>query len=74
MEITRISEKGQATIPARIRKAAGLRKGDTLEVRLEGERIVMQKILPQADTYLTCVEESLTEWYGKDDEEAWNGL
>ncbi|TCD47491.1 AbrB/MazE/SpoVT family DNA-binding domain-containing protein [Chlorobium sp. N1] len=74
METTRITEKGQVTVPVRIRKAAGLRKGDTLEVGIEGKSIIMTKITPQADPYLICVEESLSEWYGKEDEEAWSGL
>jgi antitoxin PrlF len=74
MELSRLTEKGQMTIPIRIRKKIGLKTGDVLDLRIEGDHIIMRKIRPKADPYLTCVEESLSEWYSAEDEEAWDGL
>lgn len=36
MAAVRLQERGQFTIPAKVRKAAGLRSGDTLVVRVTG--------------------------------------
>ncbi|BDR91870.1 AbrB/MazE/SpoVT family DNA-binding domain-containing protein [Vulcanisaeta souniana] len=39
---TKVTRNYQITIPASIRKRLGLRVGDTLIVRLEGERIILE--------------------------------
>jgi AbrB family looped-hinge helix DNA binding protein len=41
---TVLTSKGQLTLPKAVRRALGLQAGDALEVRLEGQRIVL---LPQ---------------------------
>jgi AbrB family looped-hinge helix DNA binding protein len=38
---TRISTKGQVVLPQAIRRKMNLRAGDSLEARIEGERIVL---------------------------------
>ena len=38
---TRISTKGQVVLPSPIRRRLGLRPGDTLDAKVEGERIVL---------------------------------
>jgi AbrB family looped-hinge helix DNA binding protein len=38
---TRVSTKGQVVIPQAVRDKLGLRPGDPLETRLEGDRIVL---------------------------------
>ena len=40
---TTVSEKGQVTIPKRLRERLGLRKGTVLEVRAQRGRLVMTK-------------------------------
>jgi AbrB family looped-hinge helix DNA binding protein len=37
-----LSSKGQLVIPAALRKALNLRPGDKVEMKLEGERLVLQ--------------------------------
>jgi len=39
---TTISTKGQVVLPSRLREKLGLRPGDALEVKLEGESIVLR--------------------------------
>ena len=43
MSITKVTRNYQITIPAEIRKALGIREGELLEVRIEGDRIVLQR-------------------------------
>jgi AbrB family looped-hinge helix DNA binding protein len=38
---TKLSTKGQVVLPNPIRRRLGLRPGDSLDARLEGERIVL---------------------------------
>jgi antitoxin PrlF len=39
---TQLGSRGQVTLPADVRKAMGLRPGDTLVVRLEEGRLVLE--------------------------------
>ena len=49
MPLVRIKEKGQVTLPAKIRERRGLHTGDYMEVQEEGNRIVLipQEIAPR---------------------------
>lgn len=39
---TKISTKGQVVLPSRLREKLGLRPGDALDVRLEGDAILLR--------------------------------
>jgi len=39
--VTKISTKGQVVLPSAIRRRLGLRAGDSLDVKAEGDRIVL---------------------------------
>ncbi len=39
---TKVSSKGQVVLPSRLRERLGLRPGDALDVRLEGDAIVLR--------------------------------
>jgi len=41
MPLVKIKEKGQVTLPAKIRERRGLHTGDYMEVQEEGNRIVL---------------------------------
>lgn len=41
-----IDELGRIVIPASIRRKLGLERGDHLDVRLEGDRIIVTKVSP----------------------------
>lgn len=45
MSTTSITPRGQVTLPAGIRKALGLKGGDSLEVTIENGRIVLQPVM-----------------------------
>jgi len=40
----KVTRNFQVTIPAEIRSALGIREGDLLEVRLEGNKIIIEKV------------------------------
>ncbi|HLA75617.1 MAG TPA: AbrB/MazE/SpoVT family DNA-binding domain-containing protein [Gammaproteobacteria bacterium] len=43
MYSSRLTGKGQVTLPAKMRKQLSLHQGDAVEFRLEGDRIIMMR-------------------------------
>ena len=74
MEHARIGARGRTTIPKAIRDAADLREGDVVAFAIEGDRLVVQKVMPGRDEYLRGLGEVMGEWLSPEDEEAWRGL
>ena len=74
MELAKITARGQTTIPKSIREAAGLHEGDVIAFELEGDRLVVQKVIPGRDEYLHGLGEVMGEWLSSEDEEAWRDL
>jgi AbrB family looped-hinge helix DNA binding protein len=42
MSTARLSTKGQLVIPANVRKRLNLKPGDSVDLRLEGDRLILQ--------------------------------
>jgi antitoxin PrlF len=75
MELARVTAKGQATIPKRIREAAHIREGDMLAFDLDSNnRIIIKRIDPSVDVEISAWHETLSEWSSPQDEEAWRDL
>ena len=74
MELSRITARGQTTIPKRIREAANLREGDVLAFEVEGDHLAVRKVTPSRDEYLHGISEGLGEWTSPEDEAAWRDL
>lgn len=73
MELARITSKGQMTIPKKVREAARLKSGDVVALEVEGDRVLMRKIVGD-DEYLAAVQGTLDEWSSSEDEDAWRDL
>lgn len=58
--ISVVGERGQITIPKTIRKIEGLKKKDKVMVKIEGGKIVVEKIIPKKQK-----EELMKEYYKK---------
>ncbi len=50
MAVTKVTRNYQVTIPAEIRKVLGIKEGELLEVKLEGDRIVLQRLRKKRKT------------------------
>ncbi len=74
MEISKITSKGQVTIPHALRKAAHFKTGDKLVFELDGDRVIVTKLKSVKDAYLDSVSLNLKEWLSDEDEEAWSDL
>ena len=74
MELSKITTRGQTTIPKSIREAANLNVGDVIAFEIEDDHLVVHKVTPGQDNYLKGLSEVLDEWSSPEDEEAWRDL
>ena len=75
MELARVTAKGQATIPKRIREAANIKEGDMLAFDLDSNnRIIIRRIESTHDIELIALQETLCEWNSPESDEAWRDL
>ncbi|WP_317706574.1 AbrB/MazE/SpoVT family DNA-binding domain-containing protein [Methylomarinovum caldicuralii] len=71
----KVTSKGQATIPAEIRKALGIRPGDRIVWEIDAEGAVrIRRATPLDLEYLKAVESTLEEWHSEADEAAYHDL
>lgn len=66
---SKASKKNQTTIPARVRRALQIAKGDTLLWTIEGDEVVIRKISKVKIDWSKASEMSLLEWTPTKDEE-----
>ncbi len=74
MYTSRLSAKGQVTIPKKVRDILGLVPGDQVGYRLRGDKVVLFRIEPFDAAFHTAVGETLEEWASPEDEEAFGDL
>ena len=74
MNMSKISTKGQITIPANIRKALGVEPGDLITYELQGKTVKLKKIEPFDGAYHSAIAQTLEEWNSPEDEKAFNDL
>ena len=72
--VSRLSTKGQVTIPADLRRAIGIEPGDIVAYELQGKSVKLKKVEPFDAAYHAAVAETLEEWNSPEDEEAFNDL
>ncbi len=73
--ISRITSKGQITIPKAVRSALGLQDGDLVSFALDDEQATLRKIAQQTESApASTVGTELTEWASPADEDAYRDL
>jgi AbrB family looped-hinge helix DNA binding protein len=71
---SRLSSKGQVTIPAAVREKLHLEPGDTVIYEVEDERAVLRRAEPFDVAYHAALSNTLDEWTSPEDEEAFGDL
>ena len=74
MKFSKVTARGQTTIPKSIREAAGLYAGDVLAFETDGDHVVFRKVARERDEHLHGLSEAMSEWASPEDEEAWRDL
>jgi AbrB family looped-hinge helix DNA binding protein len=72
--VSKLSAKGQVTIPAELRKALKIEAGDLVGYELKGRTVALRKVDPFDAAYHAAVGETLGEWNSPEDEEAFDDL
>lgn len=73
--VSKLTGRGQATIPGRVRKKLGLKVGDTVAFKLKNGLIYRQKANPADHVFTGAVAETLQdEWHSAHDESAYQNL
>ncbi len=73
--VSKVTTKGQATIPLRVRKMLGLRSGDAVAFRLQGKQVELSKARPMDLEFAQATEKTLSaEWSSKQDDDAYSSL
>lgn len=71
---SRLSSKGQVTIPSEVRERLHLEPGDTVIYEVEEECAVLRRAEPFDIAYHAAVSGTLDEWTSPEDEEAFRDL
>lgn len=74
MHVSKLSAKGQVTIPLEIRRALGIEPGDLVAYEIQGQHVKLKRIAPFDAAFHSAVSETLEEWNSLDDEEAFDDL
>ena len=73
--MSRLTSKYQTTVPAAVREALGLSKGDPIvfETAADGT-VTVRKAMPLDIELARALEPTLSEWNSAEDQEAYRGL
>jgi len=71
---SRISPKGQITLPKAVREAIGAAPGDTLVYEVEGNTVRLRRIAPFDLEFHEALASTLDEWTSEEDEKAFRDL
>lgn len=71
---SRISPKGQITLPKAVREAMGAGPGDTVVYELEGSAVRLRRVDPFDVEFHEALARTLDEWASEEDEVAFGDL
>lgn len=74
MPTSRLSSKGQVTIPRPVRDRIGVKPGDTISYEMEGNVVTIKRVEPFDVAFHSALSMTLDEWTTKEDEEAFRDL
>lgn len=74
MKASKLSSKGQVTIPKEVRKAIGLKPGDLVSYDVQDGIVILQRAEPFDSAFHAALSSTLEEWGSPEDEEAFRDL
>jgi antitoxin PrlF len=73
--ISKITAKGQTTVPREIRAALESKPGDLIAWEIDADgRVAVRRINPVDLEYLQAIQGTLSEWHTAEDEKAYGDL
>jgi antitoxin PrlF len=74
VQISRISSKGQVTLPKKVREAIGVGPGDAVAYDVNEGVVTLRRIEPIDLAFHAAIESTLGEWNSREDDEAYGDL
>lgn len=74
MQVSRVSSKGQVTLPKRVREAIGVGPGDAVAYDVSRGLVTLRRLEPIDLAFHAALETTLTEWGSEEDDEAYGDL
>ena len=75
IKLSKLTEKYQATIPAEVRDALKLRKGDAVLFEIKDtDTVLIRKASPGDKEWAESIQNTLSEWKSANDEKAYRDL
>lgn len=74
MQTSKLSIKGQVTIPREIREKAGLEPGHLVAYEVKDGVIILKRVEPFDAAFHEALSKTLDEWNSPEDEEAFRDL
>ncbi len=74
MLTSKISAKGQVTIPKQVRESLGAREGDLIVYDVKDNVVTLSRVEPFDIAYHAALTDTLSEWDSPEDDEAYGDL
>lgn len=74
LHISRVSSKGQITLPKRVREAIGVRPGEAVAYDVGEGVVTIRRLTPLDVSFHASLERTLGEWASPEDDEAFGDL
>ena len=74
LHISRVSSKGQITLPKKVRAAIGVHPGESVAYDVVGDVVTLRRIAPLDVAFHASLERTLGEWVSPEDDEAFRDL
>lgn len=74
IQMSRVSSKGQVTLPKRVREAIGVGPGDAIAYDVAKGVVTLRRLEPIDLAFHAGLESTLAEWGSKEDDEAYGDL
>ncbi len=74
VRISRVSSKGQVTLPKQVRDAIGVGPGDAVTYDVVKGVVTLRRLEPIDLAFHAALESTLAEWGSKEDDEAYGDL
>lgn len=74
MQTSKLSSKGQITLPRQVRKALDVQPGDTIVYEVEDSTVKLRRLEPFDAAFHAALSSTLDEWGAEADEEAFREL
>ena len=74
MNVSKLSAKGQVTIPKEVREKLGIEPGDWIAYEFENGTVTLRRVEPFDAEFHAALAETLDEWNSKEDDEAFRDL